>query len=72
MTVTRLSVNLAPDVAAELKRLAALRDTSITEMVRRCIALMSLTETERAKGHRPAWIESRPDGERLREWVFLD
>lgn len=72
MSITRLSVNLAPDVASELKRLAAVRDCSITEMVRRCIAVMSFVEKERAAGHRLGVIEPGSSGERLRELVFMD
>lgn len=70
--ITRLSVNLAPDVAAELRRLAAARDCSITEMTRRCIAVMSLVERERAQGNRLGIIEPGRSGERLRELVFVD
>jgi hypothetical protein len=65
-------VNLAPDVAAELKRLAAARSCSVTEMVRRSVAVMSFLDKERQQGHRIGVIEPGGSGERLRELVWTD
>lgn len=67
----RLSVNLAPDVADALKNLS--KGMSITEGVRRAIAIWNFLESERAKGHTLAAIEPSVNGapERIREIVLI-
>lgn len=47
----RLSVNLAPDIADELKRQADLDGVNATEAIRRAIALMKVAKDERARGN---------------------
>ncbi len=69
--VVRLSINLAPDVATALKDLASARGLSITEAVRRAIAVWKFVEDERARGHRLAVVESDGKTERIREVVLL-
>lgn len=66
--VVRLSVNLAPDVAAVLKARAARKGISLTEAVRRSIALFDFIETQRDAGHGLATLE----GDRYREIHFDD
>lgn len=66
--IVRLSINLAPDVAAELKRLAANKNVSVTEAVRRSIAIWSFWETQKAAGHTPAVLDSNG---RAKEVVIL-
>ena len=68
----RLSVNLAADAASVLKRWAAQKDISITEAIRRAIAVWNFVESERAKGNRLAVIEHAGGQERVREIVLVD
>lgn len=70
--VTRLSVNLASDVAEALKSLTRRRSISITEGVRRAIAVWKLVEDEQEKGNRIAIVEHHQDGTTaVREVVVL-
>jgi hypothetical protein len=48
----RLSVNLNPQTAASLRYWAAQRETTITEVVRRAVAVYDFVERETAAGHR--------------------
>lgn len=48
----RLSINLAPDVAAALKDLVNRHGTSLTEEVRRAISLYKFTDDEIRNGNR--------------------
>lgn len=71
--VVRLSVNLAPDVAAALRKWADRKHISATEAVRRAIAIWNFVENELANGNTLAVVEHRPDGEHhLREVVLID
>jgi hypothetical protein len=70
--VVRLSVNLAPDVADVLKFWKGRKGISITEAVRRAIAVWNFVENERDKGNRIAILEPGRDGDRVKEMVFLD
>ena len=70
--VVRLSVNLAPDVAAVLRKWTGKKSISITEAIRRAIAVWNFVETERAAGNRLAVIERDGDRERVREMVLVD
>jgi hypothetical protein len=70
--IVRLSINLAPDVAAVLNNLAERKQITVTEAVRRAIAVWNFFETERVIGNRIAIIEDGPTGERIREVVLLD
>lgn len=47
---TRLSVNINDETAVALKSLAARRDTSVTEVVRRAVAVYKFMEDEVALG----------------------
>lgn len=49
--VVRLSVNLSPSVAAALRQTAARSGVSITEAVRRAVALWQLLVDARDRGH---------------------
>lgn len=70
--VIRLSINLAPDVAEVLLRRKKAKGISITEAIRRAIAVWDFVETEKALGHRLALIECDGDKERVREIVLVD
>lgn len=50
--VTRLTVNLAPTVAAALRLYAAEHRISYTEAIRHAISLLHLTSEERRRGNR--------------------
>jgi hypothetical protein len=65
---TRLSVNLSPDTAAALRELADRRKISITDAVRRAIAVWKFMEDEIAAGNRV--VVTEPDGKK-REIVLL-
>lgn len=69
--VVRLSINLAPDVADILKRWAAAKAISVTEAVRRAIAVWNFVETETAKGNKLAVIEGEGNKQRVREVVLV-
>jgi plasmid stability protein len=68
----RLSVNLAPDTMDVLRGLAARHGVSITEEVRRVIAIGSFLQTEVDAGRKLAVVETSPDGtQSVREIVLL-
>lgn len=69
--VVRLSVNLAPSVAAALKALAEKQNVTVTEMVRRTIALSKLLDDEYEAGNRITVVEGAGDRAKYRELVFL-
>lgn len=69
--VVRLSVNLAADVAAALKTLSTQQGVSVTEGVRRAIALWKLVSDERAKNNRIMIVEGEGDNAKFRELVLL-
>lgn len=61
--IVRLSVNLAPGVAAVLKRNALIDGRSVTEEIRHAIAVHNLVvETQRAGG--TVIVRDRDGGER--------
>lgn len=64
----RLSVNLAPDVAAVLTEWADRKQISATEAVRRAIAVWHFVETEIAAGNRLAVVE----GSCIREVAVIE
>lgn len=66
--VVRLSVNLAPDVAAALKRLAESKGVTVTEMVRRAISTENFFEEQRAEGRKILIADD--DEENIREVLF--
>ena len=69
--VVRLSINLAPDVAAALKSLSTDQGVTVTEGVRRAIALWKLVTTERDKGHKIMIVEGEGDKAQFREVILL-
>jgi hypothetical protein len=69
--VVRLSVNLVSDVADTLKSLSAAQGITVTEGVRRAIALWSLIYSERAKGHKVMIVEGEGDKAKFRELILL-
>jgi hypothetical protein len=70
--VVRLSINLAPDVAAILRKWSSEKRISATEAVRRAIAVWNFVESEKSKGNRLAVIEGNGKNERIREVVLID
>ena len=70
--IVRLSVNLAPDVADVLKGWCARKGLSVTEGIRRAIAVWNFVETARSEGSRLALIEKVNGEERVREVMLLD
>ena len=69
--VVRLSVNLAPDVAATLKEIAAQNHISVTEAVRRAIGVLKFIQDETAQGNDILVSERDGRGERLRKLVII-
>lgn len=65
---TRLNVNLNEETAAALKEIARKRDISITEAIRRAIALLKFIEDETAAGHR---IQVTDGHGKVREIVLM-
>ncbi|MGW5124533.1 hypothetical protein ACWEQ7_10850 [Streptomyces sp. NPDC004069] len=67
-TVTRLSVNINEDTAAKLRWYKEHKGISITETVRRAVALLELVERETASGNE-VLLKSR-DGKSVRQlWL---
>ncbi len=69
--VVRLSVNLASDVAAALKTLSTNQGVSVTEGVRRAIALWKLVSDEVSKGNKVMVVEGEGEGAKYREIILL-
>lgn len=69
--VVRLSVNLASDVAGALKALSTGQGISVTEGVRRAIALWKLLSDETRKGNKVMVVEGEGDKARYREIILL-
>jgi hypothetical protein len=65
--LVRLSVNLSPDVADELKQYASHKGISITEAVRRAITVLTFVENAQSRGA-SLHIE---EGGVLKEILFL-
>ncbi|MGA4850870.1 hypothetical protein ACOBQB_33225 [Streptomyces sp. G5(2025)] len=66
--ITRLSVNINEDTAAKLRWYKEHKGISITETVRRAIALLELVEKETAKGNE-VLLKSQ-DGKSVRQlWL---
>lgn len=72
-TTAKLSINLAKDAMAVLKVLAARRGVSVTETVRRAVAVLQFVEDEVAKGNTIAVLEPHKDGgtRHMREVLLL-
>lgn len=69
--VVRLSINLAPTVAEALKTTATKQGVSITEAVRRAVALWRLVSDAQDHGNRVMVVEGRGDDAQYREIVLL-
>jgi hypothetical protein len=69
--VVRLSINLASDVAGALKALSTAQGVSVTEGVRRAIALWKLVSDEVAKGNKVMVVEGEGDSAKFRELILL-
>jgi Ribbon-helix-helix protein, copG family len=67
-SVTRLSVNINQDAAAALKKHSERRQVSVTETVRRAIAVYDFVEEELAKGNRIQVVEKSGN---VRELLFM-
>jgi hypothetical protein len=65
--VTRLSVNLSPEVADALRSIAAEHGITITEAVRRAISIQNYVETALQQGAKI--LVAEPDGH-MRELLF--
>ncbi|WP_139007402.1 ribbon-helix-helix protein, CopG family [Arthrobacter crystallopoietes] len=67
--LVRLNVNLNKETAAALKELAESQGISLTEAVRRSIALLKFVDEERAKGRKIQTMD--PEGKNKRELVLM-
>ena len=65
--LVRLSVNLSPDLADELKQYAGRKGISITEAVRRAITVLAFVESAQSRG---ASLHLE-EGGALKEVLFL-
>lgn len=70
-SVVRLSVNLADDVAAALKSLSREQNISITEGVRRAIALWKLVSEAKERGERVMVVQGEGKDAKYREIIIL-
>jgi hypothetical protein len=68
-SLVRLNVNLNKETAAALKELADKQGISLTEAVRRSIALLKFIEDEQAEGRKIQTMDS--DGKNKRELVLM-
>ncbi len=68
-SLVRLNVNLNKETAAALKELADKQGISLTEAVRRSIALLKFIEDEQADGRKIQTMDS--DGKNKRELVLM-
>lgn len=67
--LVRLNVNLNKETAAALKELAAKQNVSLTEAVRRAIAVLKFVEEEQGEGRKIQTMD--PDGKNKRELVLM-
>ena len=67
--LTRLNVNLNQETAAALKAIAARENISLTEAVRRAIAIFKFVEDEQAEGRKIQTMEA--DESNKRELVLM-
>lgn len=49
-TTERLSINVSPATAQTLRELAAAKSTTVTEVIRRAVAVLKLLEDEQNEG----------------------
>ncbi|ADX75271.1 Ribbon-helix-helix protein, copG family (plasmid) [Pseudarthrobacter phenanthrenivorans Sphe3] len=67
--LVRLNINLTKESAAALKKLAEEQGISVTEAVRRAIAVLNFVQEERKEGRKIQTME--PDGKDRRELVLM-
>ncbi|HET9654881.1 MAG TPA: hypothetical protein VFP72_05980 [Kineosporiaceae bacterium] len=65
-------IQLSPSVDRALRELCARKRISITEGVRRAIAIWKFLEEQRTRGNRVAIVERTAAGDRIREVVLKD
>lgn len=69
--VVRLSVNLAPSVADALKTTASKQGVSITEGIRRAVALWKLVSDAQEHGQRVMVVDGHGENAQYREIVII-
>jgi hypothetical protein len=62
--LTRLNVNLNQETAAALKEIAARENISLTEAVRRAIAIFKFVEDEQAEGRKIQTMDANESNKR--------
>jgi hypothetical protein len=67
--LVRLNINLTKESAAALRKLAEEQHISVTEAVRRAIAVLNFVQEERKEGRKIQTME--PDGKDRRELVLM-
>lgn len=61
---TRLNINVNDETAAALQELAAKRDTTLTEIVRRAVSVYKFVEDEVVDGEKTLELKDKRSGER--------
>jgi len=67
--LVRLNVNLNKETAAALKEIAAKENISLTEAVRRAIAILKFVEEEQSRGRKIQTMDR--DGKDKRELILM-
>lgn len=67
--LVRLNINLTKESAAALRKLAEEQHISVTEAVRRAIAVLNFVQEERNEGRKIQTMD--PDGKDRRELVLM-
>jgi len=67
--LVRLNINLTKESAAALRKLADEQHISVTEAVRRAIAVLNFVQEERKEGRKIQTMD--PDGKDRRELVLM-
>lgn len=67
----RLSVNVSPDTGRQLRGMAAAKVTSVTEIIRRAVAVLSLLEKEQGSGAEIHLVRTDEDGKKTVQLVHL-
>jgi uncharacterized protein (DUF1778 family) len=67
----RLSVNVSPDTARLLRDMAKAKVTSITEIIRRAIVVLSLLEKEQSAGAEIHLVRTDEQGNRVVQVLHL-
>jgi hypothetical protein len=67
----RLSVNIATDVSDALKALSYRHDVTVTETIRRAIAILKLVSDENERGNRVMVVQGEGESATFRELILL-